>query len=116
MQYSCSAQPELLKDMYILHALATKTESRPESFPIHFPIGGRHKSVYHMPVSTLLWREGDGGGRGQEREAGAKKMRLCTCTCIKFAIVHVYTCTVHVHVVILKAGCHPVAIAQVVEH
>jgi len=40
-QYSCSGQSELLKDMYILHALATKTESRPESFPIHFPIGGR---------------------------------------------------------------------------
>ena len=40
-QYSCLAQSELLKDMYFLHALATKTESRPESFPVHFPIGGR---------------------------------------------------------------------------
>ena len=40
-QYSCSAQSDLLKDMYILHALATKTKSRPESFPIHFAIGGR---------------------------------------------------------------------------
>ena len=40
-QYSFSAQSELLKDMYILHALATKTEIRPESFPVHFPIGGR---------------------------------------------------------------------------
>ena len=40
-QYSCSAQSELLKDMYILHALTTKMESRPESFPIHFSIGGR---------------------------------------------------------------------------
>ena len=37
MQYSCSVQPELLKDMYILHALAMKMESRPESFPVHFP-------------------------------------------------------------------------------
>ena len=40
-QYSCSAQSELLKDMYIMHALATKTESRPESFPVQFPIEGR---------------------------------------------------------------------------
>ena len=41
MQYLCLAESELLKDMYILHVLATKMESRPESFPIHFPIGGR---------------------------------------------------------------------------
>ena len=41
-KYLCSAHSELLKDIYILHAFATKTESRPESFPVHFPIGGRH--------------------------------------------------------------------------
>ena len=40
-KYLCLAQSELLKDIYILRAFATKTESRPESFPVHFPIGGR---------------------------------------------------------------------------
>ena len=40
-QYSCSAQPELLKDMCILYALATKMDNRPESSPVHFLIEGR---------------------------------------------------------------------------
>ena len=40
-RYSCLVQLELLKDIYILHALATKMESRPESFPVDFPIQSR---------------------------------------------------------------------------
>ena len=40
-QYSCSAQPELLKDRCILYALATKMENRSENSPVHFLIEGR---------------------------------------------------------------------------
>ena len=58
-QFSCLAQPELLKNMYILSALVMKMESQPESFPVHFLIEGTrlltfHKSMYHVPMSTLL--------------------------------------------------------------
>ena len=56
-QYSCLAQPELLKDTYILHALATKTESRPESFPVHYPIEGMVEYKKKLPFcirSTIV--------------------------------------------------------------